>query len=160
MKKAIAVEISGRKQNEDRLRGRMNVQFVPFKPRMETIPVYAAGGGPLILPGSMTFHKYNMIMFSIGADYRFEFDKLSFYPGADMIVGGVRVKYELHYETLLEEEFTGTYLLGGLRLRAGSEYDINEISSLFLEATRSMYAQQQSGLFGFNDIGLGFRYTF
>jgi len=146
------------------LRLRAGVSFIILKPRLDTFPVYTLkqdGNGITAYPGYEVYHKYNMYLFHMGFDYKIiTLGNFSFYPGLDFIVGGVDMDYNLSYETLSGENFSGGEILGGIRLRLGADYSISEKTGLFMEISRSMYKIAEQGGFSHHEIGIGFRYKF
>jgi len=164
MKKAYTGELMSIKRFDERFRIRFGISFCKLSSRLDTFPVYAIkddGSNVTVYPGYKVFNKYNMYFLFMGADYGvFKLGNLTCYPGLDFIVGGVDMDYDLSYNALRGDSFSGGEILGGVRLRIGADYSISEKTGVFIEANRSWYKIAEQGFFSNNDIGIGFRYNF
>jgi hypothetical protein len=166
MEKKISAEVLYLPEFDEKTRVRASLGLFNMKPRLEVFPNNAfiyENGVYTQLPSTQTFHKWNMFFFTFGLDYaavQLMDDRLTLYPGLDIIGGGISTNYETHTPRISDTYFSGGYLLGGLRGRIGADYRINDHFGCFAETCRAYYFVQESGRLDHNDIGLGVRYQF
>ena len=143
---------------------RAGISYVPLKARLDTFPTYAVehnGSNVTVLPGYEVYKKYNMGFLFGGVDWAFvNREKFAFFMGVDILMGGVNMEYERHYENYKDESFSGGQFMGGVRLRAGGQYMINEHFTGFTEFSRSYYGMAESGFQSHYDYGVGVIYNF
>ena len=144
---------------EGALRARVGICWIPLKSRLDTFPVYATGSdgfGEKVYPGWQVYDKYNLSFLSIGLDLNpQDKDPFFWYIGGDILIGGINMEFQEHYETKLDYSFTGGQLLAGLRFRQGMEYVFNDSFGVFLEASETGYYLEETGLFSYWDFGAG-----
>jgi hypothetical protein len=151
---------------EDKLRMRASIGIFNMKPRLEVFPTNAwiyDGNGYTQLPGTQSFSKWNMTMLSGGVDLalvRLKDETLNFYPGVDIVFGGITMEYESHTPGISDEYFSGGQLMAGLRFRLGADHAIGDHLGLLLEACRAYYFVEETGRLDHNEIALGVRYQF
>jgi hypothetical protein len=162
MKKGITGELLYMDNFDDRWRVRAGLSFISLRPRMDTFPSYAIeeSNGVTVLGGYQVFHKYSLTFLSVGVDYSIiDKEPFFFYPGVDLVVGGLDTKYDTSYPTFLDESYSGGEVLVGFRFRLGGEYAISKTFGVFAEITRSFYFINETGFFSNNNIGIGLHVT-
>lgn len=143
-----------------------SVTFLRMKTRMDTFPTYATvsgnGSGPSVLPGDQVFQKYNIIKAFAGIDAAIiNHEKIKFYIGTDIIIGGTAVEYTYKVDGLVDEGYSGGGILAGIRGRLGCDFVLNEDWVIFATTNRSYFIITEPGARGSaNDYGLGVRWVF
>lgn len=141
------------------LQGRISLGFIKMSPRMDVFPVQGviSGQGTTVVPGTMTFSKYNVMYLAAGVDYHFELAETFFlYAGADVNFGGVNQDYQAYYPTISDEGYSGGSVYIGIRPRLGAEYRTDNFG-IFFEANRNMNLIPTEAFMNYNDYGIGFR---
>ena len=148
---------------DSKVRMRIGFTYLSLKPRLDTFPVVALveDNGFSVVPGQQVFHKYDLFLLIFGADYQvFNNNSFSAYAGMNIMIGALDKQYELTYPTLTDESYSGSSKVGGVALRIGAEYMINEHLGAFIEGSRNFYLFENDGIFSANDIGIGVHYIF
>ncbi len=148
----------------ERFRTRLTATFIILRQRLETIPTAGVlkDNGIRILPGELSFQKYNLGLVFGGFDYAIiHKSPFYFYAGMDIVVGGTAVEYTNNIETLITEIYSGGGFLLGVRFRLGSEYKVSEKISLLVHAQRAGWiVTDPKSLNASNDYGIGLKYNF
>lgn len=152
-------------EDGSRWRSQFSGTFIMLKPRLETIPtsgVLSDGTGTHILPGAMTYKKYNLAQLFCGFDYAFiSKDDFSVFGGVDLTIGGTMVEYQDDVQTFKNESYSGGGILGGFRFRLGAEYILTDEITLLIHAQRSAWiVTDPATTAAANDYGVGIRYNF
>jgi hypothetical protein len=152
-------------EDGNRWRSQASVTFIVLKPRLETIPtsgLLSDGTGKHVLPGAMSYKKYNLAQAFVGVDYAFVCKQNFFvFAGLDLTAGGTFVEYTDDVETLKTESYTGGGILAGFRFRLGAEYTLSDEISLLIHIQRCGWiVTDPASLNAANDYGLGIKYNF
>jgi len=161
MKKTISGEVLIVQDFDDDWRARIGISYASLKPRLDTFPVTSViiSNTTTVIPGYEVYHKYNMFFISAGMDYDLlKGDHFFLYPGMDILIGGVNSVYD--HVGYTDGSTSGGDMFGGLKFRAGGEYEFKSKIRVFAELTRSIYLVQEQGLLNHNEIGLGIRFNF
>ncbi len=141
-----------------------SVSYLVMKTRLDTFPIYAvkSGNGTSILPGTQSFHKYNLLQIHGGIDVAvFKREKFFAYIGTDVIIGAASVEYTSNVNTLINEGYSGGGTIIGSRFRLGLQYDITYNVGIIAHVSRSVgLLSEPRALNWANDYGIGIRYQF
>lgn len=152
-------------EDGNRWRKQATITFIVLKPRLETFPttgVLSDGTGTHILPGEMSYQKYNIAQIFAGVDYALIMKNSFFvYAGLDITAGGTFVEYTDNVPRVKTESYSGGGLLAGFRFRLGAEYMMNDRITLMVSAQRCGWiVTDPQSTNAANDYGLGIRYNF
>jgi len=162
--KSMGFELGGRNDfDEKHFRSRGSVAILKQKPRMTAFPInayYYSNGQLLFYPAVEMIKKYNITQFSIGLDYTpTPNKKLKPLIGLDISVSAVSRSVESFGGPVQSHENSSTAAFA-IKGRLGLEYDINNRSSLFVEAQRQYGQIVETMWYSANDIGFGINYSF
>ena len=159
----ITAELQYLDDISDDSRVRASLSYTSLNPRMDTFPIYATtdANGLEILEGYQVFHSYKLLLLAFGVDYRI-FDRNEFYGygGFSFLTGGADQEYDLYYERIRTESFTGGRMLVGLQGRAGLEKMLSDDISIYLEFATNAYYMMEEDIHQHNEIGLGVHVMF
>jgi hypothetical protein len=166
MDRKVSAELLYLPEFDDRVRSRFFLSYYKLEPRLSSFPITGyeyRDGVWTVYPGTQTFSKYNLMFFGGGMDYallQFLDERLTFYPGGDIYMGGANMAYVSDVPGINRSEFEGGFMLAGVRARLGVDYALTDALGVCFEYATATYWMQENGRFTFNDIGLGARYTF
>ncbi len=163
-KKKISAEIMYMSEFDGHWHVRAGIGYLNLKPRLDTFPVtgiISDGSGTHVVPGYEVYHKYSIGYLFVGGDFRFVEDvKLSPYIGLDLLIGATNEEKDSYYPLIESRTDRVGQVLGGIRLRVGTEYAFTEHLSAFIDLSSAGYLVTENGAFGHFEAGLGVHYIF
>jgi hypothetical protein len=89
-----------------------------------------------------------------------EKEKYELYVGGGVTLGAANVSYEATTPRMSDESYSGGGTIGGLFLRAGYDYHLNDLFTVGLSGVRRVYFQQDAGIFGNYTYRFALTYSF
>ncbi len=152
LEKQVGFGISYSNEFDGGWRTGFEVSFFNMHQRIADFPIVGTitgGNGTFVSLGTQNFKKYNLLFFDGFCDRAIiDKDKFQLYGGGGICIGAAAVDYETNSPRISTTSYYGGGTIGGLFLRLGYDYHLDDNFTVGLIGTRRVYFQQDAGIFG------------